>query len=252
MNRSELIKTLLSKSSFSVKELSEKLDINRSSYYLWTSLRSIPKQSTINRLADLLNLKVVWYDKNNGEIEELDASTSTLINQNTDDLIHLQRMEIQRLKNENDRLKQNPVESILFGEQEYDWSTSVDIKVTLQGIKRRITNIENLGSLSKSLKAYDEELLPYFDIDRWHKMGGHPINKIITSQSLKNLESKTRLFGDIMTNFKNIGKFFSGDHYITIFVDYEFRGNICRTICYCKIIESSKITILNKCKILSD
>ena len=136
MNRSELIKTLLSKSSFSVKELSEKLDINRSSYYLWTSLRSIPKQSTINRLADLLNLKVVWYDKNNGEIEELDASTSTLINQNTDDLIHLQRMEIQRLKNENDRLKQNPVESILFGEQEYDWSTSVDIKVTLQGIKK--------------------------------------------------------------------------------------------------------------------
>ena len=252
MNRSELIKTLLSKSSFSVKELSEKLDINRSSYYLWTSLRSIPKQSTINRLADLLNLKVVWYDKNNGEIEELDASTSTLINQNTDDLIHLQRMEIQRLKNENDRLKQNPVESILFGEQEYDWSTSVDIKVTLQGIKRRITNIENLGSLSKSLKAYDEELLPYFDMDRWHKMGDHPINKIITSQSLKNLESKTRLFADIMTNFKNIGKFFTGDHYITIFVDYEFRGNICRTICYCKIIESSKITIVNKCKILSD
>ena len=77
MNRSELVKTLLSKSSYSVKELSEKLDINRSSYYLWTSLRSVPKQSTINRLADLLNLKVVWYDKNNGEIEELDASTST-------------------------------------------------------------------------------------------------------------------------------------------------------------------------------
>ena len=194
----------------------------------------------------------MWYNKNDGEIEDLDTSTSNTTNQYTDDLIHLQKMEIQRLKDENDRLKQNPVESILFSEQEYDWSTSVDIKVTLQGIKRRITNIENLGSFSESLKASDEELLPYFDINRWHRMGGHPINKIITSQSLKNLESKTRLFGDIMTNFKNIGKFFSGDHYITIFVDYEFRGNICRTICYCKIIESSKITSLNKCKILSD
>ena len=252
MNRSDLVKALLSRSSLSVKELSEKLSINRSNYYLWTSSRSVPKQSTINRLADLLNLKVVWYDKNDGEIEDLDSSTSNTTNQYTDDLIHLQKMEIQRLKDENDRLKQNPVESILFSEQEYDWSTSVDIKVSLQGIKRRITNIENLGSFSEALKASNEELLPYFDINRWHRMGGHPINKIITSQSLKNLESKTRLFGDIMTNFKNIGKFFSGDHYITIFVDYEFRGNICRTICYCKIIESSKITILNKCKILSD
>ena len=55
MNRSELIKTLLNKSSMSVKELAEKLDINRSNYYLWTSSRSIPKQSTINRLAELLN-----------------------------------------------------------------------------------------------------------------------------------------------------------------------------------------------------
>ena len=250
MDRSGLIKHLLNKSSFSVKELSEKLKINRSNYYLWTSLRSVPKQSTINRLATLLNLKVVWHDKNNGDIEE--SNTSILNNQNTDDLINLQRMEIKRLKVENDTLKQNPVESILFSEQEYDWATTVDIKVTLKGIKRRITNVENIGSLSKCLKTSDEELLPYFDVNKWYKMGDHPINRLITNQSLKNLESKTKLFGDIMANFNNIGKFFTGDHYITIFVDYRIAGNICRTICYCKIIESSKITIRNKCKILSD
>ena len=95
MDRSDLVKTLLSRSSLSVKELSEKLSINRSNYYLWTSSRSVPKQSTINRLADLLNLKVVWYDKNDGEIEDLDSSTSNTTNQYTDDLIHLQKMEIQ-------------------------------------------------------------------------------------------------------------------------------------------------------------
>ena len=74
MNRSELIKTLLSNSSLSVKELSEKMHINRSNYYLWTSSRSVPKQSTINRLADLLNFKVIWYDSNNGEIQKLKKS----------------------------------------------------------------------------------------------------------------------------------------------------------------------------------
>ena len=250
MNRSELIKTLLSNSSLSVKELSEKMHINRSNYYLWTSSRSVPKQSTINRLADLLNFKVIWYDSNNGEIQKLKKSSQN--NQNTDDLIHLQRMEIQRLKEENERLKLNSVESILFGEQEYDWSTTVDVKVTLRGIKRRITNVENIGSLSKCLEVSNNQILPYFDINEWHKMGDHPINKLITSQSLKNLESKTRLFGDIMKNFKNIGQFFTGDHYITIFVDYSLGQKICRTICYSKIIESSKITIQNKCKILSD
>ncbi len=57
MNRSELIKTLLNKSSLSVKDLADKLNINRSNYYLWTSSRSVPKQSTINRLAELLDLK---------------------------------------------------------------------------------------------------------------------------------------------------------------------------------------------------
>ena len=250
MTRSQLIKVLLSKSSFTVKELSERLNINRSNYYLWTSSRSIPKQSTINRLAGLLNLQIVWHDKNNGEIRK--TNTGNLNNQNTDDLIRLQRIEIQRLHDENDRLRQNPFESILFSEQEYDWSTTVDIKVTLRGIKRRISNIENLGSLSKCLKANNEQLLPYFDINRWYTMSRHPINKLITDQSLKNLEDKTKFFGDILRSFKNIGKFFTGDHYITIFVDYRFGKNLCRTICYCKIIESSKITIMNKCKILSD
>ena len=250
MNRSELIKALLSKSSLSVKELSEKLDINRSNYYLWKSSRSIPKQSTINRLAEILNLKVIWYDHDKGEIKELEESINNELN--TNDLIQYQRQEIKRLKYENDRLKQNYVESLLFSEQECDWSTTVDIKVTFNGIKRKIKKIENIGSLARHLKTTEKDLLPFFDLNKWHRMNDHPINNIITSQSLKNLARKTTLFTDIITNFKNLGKFFTGDHFITIFVDYSFKGNLCRTICYCKIIESTKISIVNKCKILSD
>ncbi len=250
MNRSELIKTLLNNSSLSVKELAEKLDINRSNYYLWTSSRSIPKQSTINRLAELLNLKVVWHNKNEGEIKELQEIRNTEVD--THDLIHYQRQEIKRLQYENERLKQNSVESILFSDQEADWSSTVDIKVTFKGIKRKIKKIKNIGLLAKHLKTTEKVLLPYFDSNKWHGMNDHPINQIITSQSLKNLEYKTSLFTDIITNFKNLGKFFTGDHFITIFVDYSLGGNLCRTICYCKIIESTKITIVNKCKILSE
>ena len=135
----------------SVKELAEKLDINRSNYYLWTSSRAIPKQSTINRLAELLNLRVVWDNKNEGQIEELVESRNTELNKS--DLIQYQRQEIKRLQDENERLKQNSVESILFSEQEYDWSSTVDIKVTFKGIQRRIKKIENIGSLAKHLKT---------------------------------------------------------------------------------------------------
>ena len=250
MNRSELIKTLLNISSLSVKDLADKLNINRSNYYLWTSSRSVPKQSTINRLAEILNLKVIWNNQDEGEIKELEESTKDQSNIN--DLIQYQRQEIKRLQHENERLKHNSVESILFSDQEYDWSTTVDIKVTFNGIKRKIKKIENIGSLAKHLKTTEKDLLPYFDLNKWHRMNDHPINNIITSQSLKSLARKTTLFTDIITNFKNLGKFFTGDHFITIFVDYYFNGNLCRTICYCKIIESTKISIVNKCKILSD
>ena len=256
MTRSEIIKKLLDRSTLSVKELTENLNVDRSNYYLWKTQKSIPKQSTINKLANMMDLKIVWTEPNNGTIQEKHSfpkiEFDSELSKTKDDLIRYQRDEIQKLKQENEKLKSNTVESLLFSEQEYDWSTSVDINISFKGVKRRIYDTENIGILAKQLKTTENQILPYFDIGEWHKMNKHPINKLITTQSLQNLESKTKLFTNIVTNFKNIGKFFTGDHYITIFVDYEFNNNVCRTICYCKIIETSKITILNKCKILHD
>ena len=101
-------------------------------------------------MAEILNLKVNWYNQNEGEIEELNESMTG--ESNTHDLIQYQRQEIQRLQYENERLKQNSVESILFSEQEYDWSTTVDIKVTFRGIKRRIKKLKILDHLQNILK----------------------------------------------------------------------------------------------------
>ncbi len=256
MTRSEIIKKLLDQSPLSVKELTENLNVDRSNYYLWKTKKSIPKQSTINRLADMMDLKIVWAESNNGTIQEKNTFSKielgSELSKNKDELIRYQREEIELLKQENAKLKSNPVESLLFSEQEYDWSTTVDINISYRGVKRRVFDTKNLDALAKQLKTTKDQISPYFDIGEWHSMNKHPVNKLITTQSLKNLESKTKLFTNIVTNFKNIGKFFTGDHYITIFVDYEFNDNVCRTICYCKIIETSKITVLNKCKILHD
>ena len=151
-------------------------------------------------------------------------------NENNLDLINYQRDEIARLKAENKQLKQNPVESVLFKEQTYDWKSFVEIKVSYKGIKRRIYQIENIDVLAKSLNTTPENIMPYFDLNNWHSMELHPINKLITKQSLKSLEDKTYLFKNILTQFKNFGKFFSGDHFITLFVDYQYDEKLVRQL----------------------
>ena len=70
MTRSEIIKKLLDRSTLSVKELTKNLDVDRSNYYLWKTQKSVPKQSTINKLANMMDLEIVWTEPNNGTIHE--------------------------------------------------------------------------------------------------------------------------------------------------------------------------------------
>ena len=264
MDKSSVIKALLDRSTINIKDLMKKLNLTRSNYYLWQSGKSIPRIGTINKLAEILNIKLKWIDKNNIEILD-DQSNPKISNKvkhpdlknivrqdNNFDLINYQRKEIMRLKNENLKLKQNPVESILFEEQSYDWMTSVDIEFSLRGIKRRISQVVNIEVLAKYLKSSPDELMPFFDVNQWYLMNEHPVNNLITKQSLKDLKGKTDLFKNIITKFKNLGNFFSGDHYVTLFVNYKLNNVICKTINHCKIIESDKISINNKITILRE
>ena len=109
MTRSEIIKKLLDRSTLSVKELTKNLDVDRSNYYLWKTQKSVPKQSTINKLANMMDLEIVWTEPNNGTIHEKNTFLKTeidhVLSQNKDDLIRYQREEIEVLKEENEKLK---------------------------------------------------------------------------------------------------------------------------------------------------
>ena len=192
----------------------------------------------------MLDIDLKWLDEDdviiiNNKKNEIKTKIEKGYENNLE-LINYQRDEIARLKAENKQLKQNPVESVLFKEQTYDWKSFVEIKISYKGIKRRIYQVENIDVLAKSLDATTKDIMPYFDLNNWHSMELHPINKLITKQSLKSLEDKTNLFKNILTQFKNFGKFFSGDHFITLFVDYQFDDKISKTINHCKIIDSDK------------
>ena len=73
--------------------------------------------------------------------------------------------------------------------------------IIAKGIKRRIYQVENIDVLAKSLDATTRDIMPYFDLNNWHFMDSHPINKLITKQSLKSLKDKTNLFQNILETF---------------------------------------------------
>ena len=256
MKKSQLMQILIDKSTLNVKDFTEKIGVNRSSYHLWKTKKTIPKKTTINKIAQVLNIELKWLNEDdviivNNKRSEIETKTEKGY-ENILELINYQRDEIARLKAENKQLKQNPVESVLFKEQTYDWKSFVEIKISYKGIKRRIYQVENIDVLAKSLDATTRDIMPYFDLNNWHFMDSHPINKLITKQSLKSLKDKTNLFQNILTQFKNFGKFFSGDHFITLFVDYQFENKVSKTINHCKIIDSDKFNIVNKVTILND
>ena len=132
---------------------------------------------------------IIINDKKNGIKTKIEKGY-----ENNLELINYQRDEIERLKAENKQLKQNPVESVLFKEQTYDWKSFVEIKISYKGIKRRIYQVENIDALAKSLDATTKDIMPYFDLNNWHFMELHPINKLITKQSLKSLKIKLIYF----------------------------------------------------------
>ena len=146
---------------------------------------------------------IIINDKKNGVKTKIEKGY-----ENNLELINYQRDEIARLKAENKTAQTKSVESVLFKEQTYDWKSFVEIKISYKGIKRRIYQVENIDVLAKSLDATTKDIMPYFDLNNWHFMELHPINKLITKQSLKSLKDKTNLFQNILTQFKNFGKFF--------------------------------------------
>ena len=105
------------------------------------------------------------------------------------DKIETQKKEIESLEEENKDLKDNPIQREKFESLDYDWKTTVDLKWGLK-VQRRIYNLENISLMAKELGVTEKNIRQYFDTKNYYPMKVHPINKIITSQSLKELQKQ--------------------------------------------------------------
>ena len=108
MRKLQIIRTLLDKSTYKKGELSEHLGVARNNFYLWRDGKTIPKQSTINKLAKLMGYQIIWRNEKNGTLKKILSENRSARKQNTIDLnyvVELQKQVIENLQDEVSNLK---------------------------------------------------------------------------------------------------------------------------------------------------
>jgi transcriptional regulator with XRE-family HTH domain len=260
---------MINESDLSYSAIAKKADVSREQLYRWKNAEvNDPSSDSLFAIADALGYTVKHHNTKNlklmkklntGDNTTMDTQKDTMIN-NQQKLINIYESQITQLENQNKALESSQtrtVESVLYDQLKWDWITTVDVKISLtKGITRRIYDLQNIEKMAQSLDTTIDIILPYFDVTTFHKMYDHPINQIITKESLKALRHKTDTFLEIIKDGVKKGMqtldFFLGNHYITIFIDYELNNKTCKTITHCKMIKKgmNTLTIQNKIQLL--
>ena len=63
MKKSQLMQILIDRSTLNVKDFTKKVGVNRSSYHLWKTKKTVPKKTTINKIAQVLDIDLKWLDE---------------------------------------------------------------------------------------------------------------------------------------------------------------------------------------------
>jgi len=264
-----MLKQAIDNHGYNMTDLEQKTGITRSQLYRWINgdaknIQQKSFQAVAHNLGYVINhaedgIEVTHHIQEPEDI--MNTQKDTMIN-NQQKLIDIYETQITKLEQQNKMLEnsqKHTVESVLYDQLAWDWSTTVDVKISLtKGVTRRIYDLKNIEKMASALHLDLQTLLPYFDTSVYYKMNSHPINKIITAEKLKVLNGLTDTFLDIIKNGVKNGaellEFFLGNHYVTLFVDYELNGNTCKTITHCKMIKKgvNTLTIQNKIELLKD
>ena len=271
MDRDEITKILLDKSSMGVSELTNKLGVHRTSYYHWKDGYSTPRKSTLNKLAEILEVELVWDGLDSVEIaNELELETPKMELKETDmeleavklkakeefehknKLIYYQEKEIEDLRK---KLKQIESENNLIKlDNAYEdctphFQTEVHMRnvFSLKSIERNIKSIDNIKPLAKALNIDSKELYhKYFCFGKWFKNDKHPVDTIIDENSLAVLKSAT---SGIPKQAK-LFQFTMGAFYLKFEVLYLYEDAFCMTQSICKINWSTTPIVNSKNVIL--
>ena len=163
-------------------------------------------------------------------------------------IIDLQKDKIERLEHDLKIKEQFPVQDTVWKELQCDFI--VDISITFDNfvLGRTINKVSNKESLTKHL-GYDlDEIRKYWAEGVYYKhFTKHPIDQIITKESLKSVEHNVETMPTLFETFKMM----VGNHYIPIPITYLHKdGSHVHTICYNKVDWLNK-SIESKCQFIS-
>ena len=110
MTKAEAIQLLLNESSYSIEEISSKLEVSRFIIHRWKTGLSNPRKNNLNKVASLNGFKLEWFNDNEVEIVKdhiFNESGILTDNSRYEKIIDNQTELINRLKEENDSLNNN-------------------------------------------------------------------------------------------------------------------------------------------------
>ena len=194
MNTLKIMKELLEQSPLTIQEMSELLGVSRNNFYLWKSGKSIPKQATVLKLSNILNIPV-----NN----EMKASNSESINspissaktiQLLYDHVVLQNEKITQLKKELQARKKNishlndSIVSNNIASCSINFSYEIDYEKCFAYICYR--DVSGKKEFAEALGYMENEIDLKFAIGEKYKYSEHPINTISPDDENKQMLNK--------------------------------------------------------------
>tara|TARA_R100001443_G_scaffold24489_1_gene36896 strand:+ start:286 stop:1083 length:798 start_codon:yes stop_codon:yes gene_type:complete len=265
MDKLTLMNKLLDKSTMSVQEMVDKMGVNRSNYYLWRDKKTVPKKSTINKLAELLGVSLDWEGSNKVKIVDSKVKIAdekiTLSNNKEGNnmevganyIIELQKDKIQtqekEIKSLKELMKNKQAESTHWEGLEYDYICHVAMFRVGVGFGRVIESVTDLETQSKILGYSLKELTSFWDCGKKHMTKkGHPIENIINSETQEEIQRQVSSLSMIFDALKSVG----GNHYIPQPIIYKHKnGASVGAISYNKV-KWSRLKVVSKVKFLTD
>jgi len=153
-------------------------------------------------------------------------------------IIDLQKEKIERLEETIAKHKSTPIQSTVWDSLEYDYS--VELSITFKNFKmgRTILKVNNINRICDVLGYSKQEVADFWDIGTLYtNFTKHPIDKILTRDTIKDIKSKVKALPTIFEALKDM----LGNHYIPTPITY-----ICKDKSFVHSISYNKVDWKNK------
>ena len=180
---------LLDQSHLTIQEMSELLGVARNNFYLWKSGKSVPKQATVIKLSNILDIPL--YDDNENSSDKNNYTKKSIGSfpispEKTIDLLYkhivLQNEKINQLKKRLNQTQNKIPQSdkSIDGNINYNYSVNFSYSIDFNALSAIVTynKIDNYKMINKYLGYSESEINQMFAFGMGYEYQNHPIHKM--------------------------------------------------------------------------